>query len=506
MAAPTNLRVESNSQVSALLNWDYPGAADIKVYQSLNGSSYSLIATVDDDALTYLAEDLSISTKYWYKVSDDSGATFSNVVTVVTQNCVPGAGSMTTFNLPRFTHEQPSGNDLNLMATQVEEVVNQKLLPPDPCLVCITEGAVVFDCTDGCVNFRIIMTEDVNSIAIHNCGQCPEADFIIPPNVSRGICGWPIGCQYGGDECIEGPIPGGPNGRTAKTNGTSYDGYGPAGGDPEPSSCPCPPVTTLSIKCCEDSCVLNCLTNRTAKIKACGGLGPYSWSIAAGIVTLTDAVGVTAMADVGHVGAALRFDEGTRNEAFIDNTDCTGGDERTTVGVTITRVASACPSPNGATTTYAHFIKQHNVSRDCDGNLLDDNIDLLNNIRVAWDAPTTLACGGVASSCLGGTSCNPGFGSLVPWRNAFDLDPGLEVCGGLSGTVTVFLCDTNTPDIGLSYSFAFDLGDPTFDEETDAVINSGCPQWVELFSKLHALKLSELMAQAIVYRLRLISC
>ncbi len=48
MAAPTNVRVESNSQTTATLRWMYAGSAQIAVYRSTDGASYSEITTAGD--------------------------------------------------------------------------------------------------------------------------------------------------------------------------------------------------------------------------------------------------------------------------------------------------------------------------------------------------------------------------------------------------------------------------------------------------------------------------
>ncbi len=257
MAAPTNVRSEAVDYGVIRLRWTYPGANDVKVYQSTDGVSYSVVATIAVGTTSYDDEDLLDQTKYWYKLSDDVGSTFSSVVTCVTYRASSKRASKSNFAISPLK-DQPVPKNLNDLAYALNEELNVKKTESTPCDLCLNDGALVIDCTSGCEWFRVTVTQDINSISLLGCDDCPKVDFIIPPNETFGVCGWPQGCDFAGDECFQAPIPGGTNGRTAKTNGLSYDGYGPS---PQivSAGCKCPPGTrTLSIKCCSADCTLTC--------------------------------------------------------------------------------------------------------------------------------------------------------------------------------------------------------------------------------------------------------
>lgn len=302
MAAPTSVRVESGSVDTATLYW-VGGAAEIGVYVSTDGSSYALIPgavspeyTVDTGVLTYTATELVPGTFYYFKLSDDRGSTFSSVVTVKTQSCRVATGAASELHLPR-AGEAVEPADFDSLAQSVEEYTRREIAAPTPCEVCTTSGALVLDCTQGCGDFTVNVTEDINSISLVNCSQDGIIDFIVPAGVTRGICGWPAGFGFSGDECFQAPISGGTTGRTVtaayggngsgggnrtRTNPTSSRGYGGAGGGAgglgATCTCTAGPLGQLTIKCCNDNCSLKCGTTRSLMLKACGGKTPYSWS------------------------------------------------------------------------------------------------------------------------------------------------------------------------------------------------------------------------------------
>jgi hypothetical protein len=301
-----------------VLRWSYSGSNLVRVYRSTDGTNFSPVS----DALTvgttsYTDTGLATGTKYWYKLSDDSGSTFSSVVTVWTHGCAaPATGGGEGFSLPRL---HPGGgdpaNEFNDMAQRIENVLQGRVLDPTECAACPEDGAIVIDCSDGCRSFVVIADQDINSISIQMCAGEGNIDFIVPPNQTRKICGFPAGFGFTGDECTEAPISGGATGRTmsvgfeclfdpnnvaahlnsalcsAKASKTSSKagytkgGAGGAGGVGGSSAgggagCTCVPGAEgqLTIKSCNANNSLNCSSNKELKLIACGGKGPYNWS------------------------------------------------------------------------------------------------------------------------------------------------------------------------------------------------------------------------------------
>jgi hypothetical protein len=291
MAAPTDVRVEATSLTTTVLNWTYGGAAFVDVYRSIDGAAYSFVASVTVGTLTYTDTGLSAGTKYWYKLSDDAGSTFSSVVTVFTHTC-PSERAGNELQLPRFDGEEQQSTDLNEMAERIETVLQGRVLNPEECAVCPSDGAITISCVDGCNTFVVIVDQDINSISIDSCLEGDERiEFIIPPSTTRKICGWPAGFGFTGDECFQAPIAGGTAGRSIFTNsragklapnsGTSKTGYGGSGGGiGAGADCTCIPGSNgqLTIKSCNANNSLNCSSTKTLKLKACGGRAPYTWS------------------------------------------------------------------------------------------------------------------------------------------------------------------------------------------------------------------------------------
>ena len=296
MAAPTNVRVESNSVATAQLNWSYAGANSVSVYRALHGGAYTSIATILPGTLVYLDETVATGVFYDYKLSDDSGGTFSSVVSVVVQTCPGAAGttqSTSTPGLPQFTTEEDV-NALNLqqISQQIEATLGIRVTEPQKCVACPTNGALIINCDDSCFNFIVLATTDINSISIHGCNT-GKIEVVVPPNVTRKVCGWPAAFGFTGDECFNAPIIGGPNGRTvnvslgggAATATGSKKGYGgggsaTGGGGGGGDGCTCTPdkPNLLTIKSCNDDNSLDCSASKSLRLIACGGSPPYDWS------------------------------------------------------------------------------------------------------------------------------------------------------------------------------------------------------------------------------------
>ena len=358
MAAPTNVRVEATSITTTMLRWTYSGSAGLEVHRSTDGSAYTVVASLASSETSYNDTGLSVATKYWYKLSDDAGSTFSSVVTVWTHSCTGDVGDpFGLIELPRFeTGEFPSpvpiGPDglpeggiafgsgqepsfvptedptvmkLNEMARRIESAFGDQPPPLDECIACPDDGAVIIDCSNGCVNWTVIADADINSVSINWCNKFDgNIEFIIPPNVISGICGFPQGFGLTGDECYQAPIAGGSTGKKVKvgyqaggniaqwagtTPGTgkgigpgvgtkdnrkssspggggtgSADGNTGSGGGG--SGCTCVPTVDggLTIKSCTANNSLSCTGSKKLDLIVCGGRGPYTWSKTGSVV------------------------------------------------------------------------------------------------------------------------------------------------------------------------------------------------------------------------------
>jgi len=330
MAAPTNVRVESNSVTSNRLDWSYAGAASIAVYRALHGGAFTEITDVltrlPAATLTYIDTTPAAGVFYDYKLSDDAGSTFSSVVSVVTQVCPGTSGSTQSTNapgLPQFVSEDDvNAQNLQQLSQQVETTLGTQVLNPQDCIACPENGAVVINCDDSCFNFTVILDQDVNSFSINGCNQ-GNINLIVPPNTTRKVCGFPAGFGFTGDECFNAPIVAGAAGRTVTLgmgNGAaklvgSKSGYGamsPGGGSGGGGGCTCTPTlpNRLTIKSCNPNNSLKCSTTKSLNLIACGGREPYTWS-KTGTVNLNKAAGryvtVTPPANAGAAVAGLAF-------------------------------------------------------------------------------------------------------------------------------------------------------------------------------------------------------
>lgn len=197
--------------------------------------------------------------------------------------------------LPRFSGSESDTTLLNDMAQQLESIINEKALKNAACQICPTNGAVILDCQE-CKDFDVVATSDINSITMLNCDSGDgTVNILVPPNTSRCICGWPETFGFEGGECFDGCVSGGTNpaGRTftfpfqgtsrgpqAKGlpgAGTPTTGGGGAGGG---GACACSPTMagTLTLVCCTAACSIDCASTKILKLRACGGVPPYTWA------------------------------------------------------------------------------------------------------------------------------------------------------------------------------------------------------------------------------------
>lgn len=310
MSAPTNVRVEAQSLTSAILRWSYSGTSNITVYRSTDGSSYAEVtdsaSRIEAGTTSYTDTTLSTGTKYWYKLSDDAGSTFSSVVTVYAMFCGSGQSSG-ALQLPQASGDTPSADDFNELSQKVEAgFVAFTNGGGQTCVACVTDGAVNLDCINyaGCQSIVVTADQDINSISLPDCLSFESISFDIPANTTRRIGGWPAGSGFTGDEGFQAPIITGATplratvqrkckcadiaqGAVGVTPGFNclcefeFQGTAPlpatsSGG----ATCTCVPGTNgaLTIKSCNAKNSLDCSGSKSLRLIACGGRGPYTWS------------------------------------------------------------------------------------------------------------------------------------------------------------------------------------------------------------------------------------
>ena len=445
MAAPTDVRVEAVSPNDATLYWTYGGASGVDVYRSTDGAIYTVVANTAASALTFADTLLTGATKYWYKLSDDVGATFSSVVTVWAHLCylVPGDG--TDLNLPR---SPVSPDQYDSAMDQLEGVLNNQLLSPTPCDICPDDGRVTLDCSSGCSEFWVDMTGDVNSISIIHCAdgqgtQGPGATvhWRVPPSVTRKVCGWPKGMGFGGDECFRLSVAGGSAGRTVSTGvgGSSKQGAtkgkpGP-GGNPGSASgggggggCACTPGrnNSLAIKSCTANNSLSCSSTKRLSLLVCGGSGGYTWSNT-GSVALSKATGVNTV--VTPPTNSNPSEAGVAYSLGIESVGC--GHSVGTIHVVGNEWAqyscadafTSCSTVIGGTTQAFAFIDPSCSCGTHSGHVVSGGI------------ATTVSCGTICSNAC---DCAKSNGNMQDRRTAGMIAAGCSPCGLNAGaTVTV---------------------------------------------------------------------
>jgi len=354
MAAPTNVSVESTSLSSATLYWSYSGANAIGIYRALHGEAYTELTDsstrVVPGTTTFVDLTAVAGTFYDYKLSDDLGSIFSSVVSVVIQTCVPTTGSTQSTlgpGLPQFIDQTDvNPQSLQQLSQQLEATINTQANATNVCTPCSANGALVLDCSTGCTNFQVVVTEDINSISIVGCDQSSgHIDFVVPPGATRKICGFPAGFGFSGNECLQALVRGGTNGRTigADFNGkagkpaSSFPGYGAAGGlgrggGSAGSACQCLVsgfTNSVTLMCCNTShnCSLGCSGTKKLPLMACGGIPPYTWTHT-GSITLDKTTGSNVIVSPptntgsGVAGNAYQISGYNCNACFTGSGNC----------------------------------------------------------------------------------------------------------------------------------------------------------------------------------------
>lgn len=477
MSAPTNFRVEAVANGTTRLRWTNNSGTtgQIGIYRSTTSSvsGFSLLTTVVSATETYYDTELAEQTRYWYKATDDGGTTFSDVVNVTTYIIKPDAGIV---NMTPLAILSNNPQDMYAeLSQQIQALENKNTLSKTPCDVCLVNGAIVLDCSKGCNWFRVVMDGDINSISVIGCEECPPCDFIIPPNETYSICGWPVGCEYTWDECYDAPLLGGLGGRTAKTNGLSYGGYGSPGGGagPDTQCCPCPTVDRIAagdflrIVCCEDDgdCSMECA--ETFQIRACGGMGPYTWS-KSGNVSLSSTSGACITVTSTQSQSGNGWGSGPVNvPAYATDPQIL------VIEYSLQGGGATCDSSGGRFTTVRIHGPIVANFWDCNGTFLYGGLAGLaclsgSNVQTTY-SPTCSGASGVVNSCGGGLVTIDGPKDGTDIEMIFTLTPQNSAGSSYSGNLSVPI----TPFPGQYYQF----DDPgPIDIRTEQMIASGtCP-------------------------------
>jgi len=476
MAAPTNVRVEAVSQTDAVLRWTYAGSSGLSIYRSTDGASYSILTQdIPFSDTSYTDGTLEPGTKYWYKMSDDLGATFSSVVTVYAHSCAGADGQLSPVVMPRVDQEV-TAESFNELADRIEVGLNRFISPDgQTCTACISDGALVIDCIDyeGCDSIDIVTTTDVNSISLPNCDNTTvDLNFIIPPNTTVGIGGWPKGIGFTGDEAFTSPASGGSSGSSIREkiipggiNDNQNSGKsrpGTPGGSGERrggggrssttgNGCTCTPGTNgeLTIVVCNPdgsknpTNSLNCsAATKGAKVLACGGRGPYNWS-RTGSVNLKGSnqttAGATATGSTVTLTPPTNASPGTAGTAYTRRIESVGCGH--TVGTT-----HACGSTwalfgcndnfDACSTVIGGTVSGTFVFADSTCSCGTHNGHALSGCSSA----TTVSCGTI---CASGTecACAQANGTTEDRRTAPMIAAGCTPCG-LSGGNTVSVTDS----------------------------------------------------------------
>lgn len=449
------LEIEAVSVDSVNLKWldSVAPGDDFSIYRSEDGVDYDLIDTTAAAATTYTDSGLLPETRYWYKVANEA-ATESSAKSVITQACwTPSAQNELSMALPT-AGEEVTSDEFNDAMRRLEAIIRNQSAGKD-CVACSTNGALVLVCSEGCREFIVDVTEDINSISIIGCenGGDGAVEFKVPAGECYAVCGFPAGFGFSGNECFDTEICGGDDGRGVKVywsgggtaagdgaaggfyggegvkaktpsgtggTGTGFGGGGGGGGGP------------LTLTCLTDAgaananCSLACGSTKAMRFRASGGRPPYTFSTTSGgtistINTNTRRIVPPSNPGSGEGGVAYtltvnaQFNSGGSCEvvACLSNRSCNDVELNTTGSGNGCGICNGSPAPID--------------TGDCTGTTLP----LTGN---CGDPPCT-AC---TRTNLGGGACNPETGCSEDKRTAPMISAGCVPCGIMvSKTITV---------------------------------------------------------------------
>lgn len=452
MAAPTEVFVEANSPTSTKLFWTYSGSNAISVFRSTDGSSYAAVGGPAVGTNEYDDIGLTADTKYWYKLSEDGGSNFSSVVTVWTHACIADNDLATGLTLPRFSSQDDpdaQAQALNELADNLENSINR--IPGTnsngECFACINDKAVIIECR--CDSIFVPMDQDINSITLVNCEEeGTTIEFIIPPNETWAIGGWPRGIGFSGGEgrlpvaggssgrsIQEVILPGGINdnqrsGRSRPGQPTSQNGRDGRRRRSRQNNCTPGTEGELTIKAEGNTTnySLDCDGDKSLKLYACGGVPPYTWSV-------SGSLGLSSS------GAQATITPPTNSGSGV------AGNAYSIVGTCINSTGSApnCGACSGA--TWIHGCDDLPESACTEGGCGAGGCPGQALVAIGpLGATPCIAAGSCAQGAPNGftTACdalaaNKGVGTIIDTRTAPMISANCAPCGvaGAGQTVTV---------------------------------------------------------------------